>query len=970
MEKRPKLLIVYEKPTAEERTSKKQFFSDNHVFYSKFFAEEMSINDIAYMYLFPNKNVDPKAHYYSTINRLKPRCILLVGTVVLKEITRRTGVTNLEGQLITKLSFPEGIPVAITDARQKIKDLKAIADTMKPEVYKSKLKALKEKLVKAKEAPLVTCIRNPRSVMMANRSANLEYMAFIIKKIVKFATKWEKQNYDGNYVLVDNKEKMDWFAEEILKHKEVAVDIETATLGIKDKNSRVLCISFTWEKNQAAVIPWDPNDFPLKGSVKEYIKEATKIILEESNIKWITHNGKFDCSYLRSNGVKIPYPYFDTLIGHYIAITEEKGTHGLKRLSWLYTNKGGYEDCLEDLKKERKKVCAKYLKDYEKLEAGDPAAAEDYKNSIPELKAYIDTGLNFGSYAYIPFNMLWKYNAIDTVVTWDLYLKLKKRVDKNPNYKWLMYKLYMRSVRVFGEMEEYGALIDTDYVRKKKKKYKKKVDKLVKKLFKHKSIKQVEDIYYNREHRIWSREKSEKEKAYNKMLKAHKVLEDKYTPQIEALKDKRCSLPRNERQAITKKIAEVKKEWSTEKKTVTRVYPFKKVEPDRSNFKFNINSTDQLRTLFFTVLELKPYKTTANEDLTIFTTNQIKEREEDDKYSTDIHSLNYLSSQHDMPQLLLKYRQVFKLYNTYIKPAEGWIGRDGKIHPTHMLHGTETGRISCRNPNLQNIPTDDKVIKKFFIPTDPKGYIVQFDFSQAELRILTVYSREPFLIKAYKENKDIHREVAALLNDKPVDKITDDERSKAKTINFGIVYGMGPPALAAATGMDQEEAKDFIFTYFDRLPGVSLWKRSMITFAQNNRYVETIFGFRRRLYNILHEIAEERSKDERRAGNTPIQGTASQYAMYCLCLVYDEFKKKFKSRPFITVHDSIVVDTYEDELADVIETGLSIMEKKHFKWQIVDMKADAEIGSSWGSMHKLEDILNDDKKFTKDKGEN
>ena len=273
-----------------------------------------------------------------------------------------------------------------------------------------------------------------------------------------------------------------------------------------------------------------------------------------------------------------------------------------------------------------------------------------------------------------------------------------------------------------------------------------------------------------------------------------------------------------------------------------------------------------------------------------------------------------------------------------------------------MLFGTVTSRLSCGSPNLQNIPTKEKIIKNFFIPTDPNGFFVQLDLSQMELRILAIVSQEPFLLKAYKEGRDVHSEVAALLLNKKLEDVTEEERYKAKTLNFGIIYGMSPKKLAAETGMTKEEATNFIDDYYKKLPNIKRWKNATITYAQDHRYVKTLFGFKRRLYNILHSIDAERASAERKATNMPIQGTAGMYTLYCLCLIHDLFKEKnLKSKIVVTVHDSLGIDTFDKELEKVISIAQEKLEDKHFKWQTVPIKADVEVGPNWGEQIKLKD---------------
>ncbi len=337
--------------------------------------------------------------------------------------------------------------------------------------------------------------------------------------------------------------------------------------------------------------------------------------------------------------------------------------------------------------------------------------------------------------------------------------------------------------------------------------------------------------------------------------------------------------------------------------------------------KFNINSPKQLANILFDHLKLPPVKKTKT------------------GFSTDVEVLTELSRIHPLPQKILIYRELFKLKSTYIDGLRRYISEDGRIHPTFSQTTTATGRLSCYNPNLQNIPIRGdwgKKIREAFI--SPENYkLVSLDYSQIELRILAHLSGDENLKSIFIEDRDIHTEAAKALLQK--DEINDDERRIAKTVNFGIIYGISPYGLSKAIGIDIDEAKRMIESYYNRFPKVKEWQNKIIRFAKERGYVQTLLGRRRYIY------ADPTSNDAYRriAINTPVQGSAADLMKKAMIDIYEYLKGK-RSRMILQVHDELLFEVHENEmdiirdLKDLMENALDLS---------VPIVVEVGIGSNW-----------------------
>ena len=330
---------------------------------------------------------------------------------------------------------------------------------------------------------------------------------------------------------------------------------------------------------------------------------------------------------------------------------------------------------------------------------------------------------------------------------------------------------------------------------------------------------------------------------------------------------------------------------------------------DRS---FNINSTKQLGVLLFEELGLPVIKKTKT------------------GYSTDSEVLEALSDKHPIIPMIIELRALSKLNSTYINGMADLIDESGRIHSSFNQTVTTTGRISSSNPNLQNIPVrteEGKVIRKVFIPSDDDRLIVSADYSQIELRVLAHIAGDKNMIDAFKNGEDIHTKTASEVFGVPASEVTKEMRSRAKAVNFGIVYGISDYGLAKNTGTSRKEAKEYINSYLEKFPMVKQYMSDIVEIARAKGYVMTLFGRRRYLPDINSRNFAVRSFSERTALNTPIQGTAADIIKIAMVDVDEELRKRgLLSRLMLQIHDELIIDAKKDELEEVIEILRTRME--------------------------------------------
>lgn len=314
---------------------------------------------------------------------------------------------------------------------------------------------------------------------------------------------------------------------------------------------------------------------------------------------------------------------------------------------------------------------------------------------------------------------------------------------------------------------------------------------------------------------------------------------------------------------------------------------------------FNINSTKQLGVILFEKLGLKAKKKTKS------------------GYSTSEEVLNSLIDDNPIIEKILEYRGLMKLNSTYVDGLIPYINkRTGRIHSYFHQTITATGRISSTNPNLQNIPARDefgKNIKKAFKPE--KGYVyIDADYSQVELRVLAHISGDENMIRAFNNDEDIHREVASKVFDVPFEEVTKEQRSRAKAVNFGIVYGITSFGLAKQIGASRKQAQEYIDNYLEKYSGIKAFMEESVEMAKQNGYVETLFGRRRNVPELKSSNFMMREFGKRVAMNTPIQGTAADIMKIAMNNVYKELKaKNIDAKLILQVHDELLIEASEKD---------------------------------------------------------
>jgi DNA polymerase-1 len=347
---------------------------------------------------------------------------------------------------------------------------------------------------------------------------------------------------------------------------------------------------------------------------------------------------------------------------------------------------------------------------------------------------------------------------------------------------------------------------------------------------------------------------------------------------------------------------------------------------------FNINSTPQLRHVLFEKHQLPILKKTKTGP------------------STDYEVLEQLAAMgHEVPRLLIEYRELSKLKSTYVDALPGFIHpATGRIHTSFNQTGAATGRLSSSDPNLQNIPVRTQrgeAIRRAFVAA-PGGVLLTADYSQIELRLLAHLSGDPAFVEAFEQGGDIHRQTAAIIFGVPQDQVTSDMRARAKTINFATIYGQGAFALSRQLGITQEDAKRFIEQYFTRFAGVRAWLDRTVAEARERGYVETLFGRRRYIPELKDRNYNIRAFGERTATNSPLQGSAADVIKIAMISIAGALKEHgLASRMILQVHDELVFEVPHGEE----ETATELV-KRHMERAVqlrVPLVVSVGVGTNW-----------------------
>lgn len=361
-------------------------------------------------------------------------------------------------------------------------------------------------------------------------------------------------------------------------------------------------------------------------------------------------------------------------------------------------------------------------------------------------------------------------------------------------------------------------------------------------------------------------------------------------------------------------------------------------------YEINVNSSQQLAEALFTTLEL-PTQNVA--------------RTSTGRYSVAASVLEELKGKHPIIEYILEYRELAKLQSTYVDALPALINAEtGRVHTSYNQTGTVTGRISSSGPNLQNIPVRTPLgrrVRRAFIAR-PGWLLLAADYSQVELRVLAHISGDPGLLSAFRRGEDIHTTTAAAIFDVGLDQVSTDQRQFAKSINFGVVYGMSAYSLARSTGLTLAEAENFIAQYFERFPGVRRYLTRTVSKAKTEGYVETLLE-RRRYFPVLQSTSrgqdQARRRAEREAVNAPIQGSAADIINVAMLQLHRALnERQLQAQMIIQVHDELILEVPRDELERVAPLVCEIMESAYAL--DAPLKVDLKVGQNWEEMEPLE----------------
>jgi len=355
--------------------------------------------------------------------------------------------------------------------------------------------------------------------------------------------------------------------------------------------------------------------------------------------------------------------------------------------------------------------------------------------------------------------------------------------------------------------------------------------------------------------------------------------------------------------------------------------------------KFNLASPKQLGDILFDKLKIGGAK---------------QKKTKTGQYATGEEILSYLEKDNPIVKDILEWRQMVKLQSTYIDALPNQVDKKtGRVHTDYMQTVAATGRLSSNNPNLQNIPIRTergRLIRKAFIARDENYTLVSADYSQIELRIIAALSGEENMIAAFQNNEDIHRSTAAKVFNVPLEEVTKEQRSNAKTVNFGIIYGVSAFGLSNQTSLSRKESAELIEAYFATYPKLKSYMSNQVDFARENGYVQTVLGRRRYLKDINSANMIVKSGAERNAVNAPIQGSAADIIKIAMINIHKRLvSENWKSKMLLQVHDELVFDVHNSEL-EKIQPMIKHEMENAFKMD-VPLEVEIGVGKNWLEAH-------------------
>jgi DNA polymerase-1 len=406
------------------------------------------------------------------------------------------------------------------------------------------------------------------------------------------------------------------------------------------------------------------------------------------------------------------------------------------------------------------------------------------------------------------------------------------------------------------------------------------------------------------------------------------VLQNIETPLIEVLANMEWEGIRVDKDFLNAYSVELGKELDIIEEKITEL----------AGEKFNLDSPKQLGVILFEKLKI---------------TTEMK-KTKTGQYSTGEDVLQRYLHNHEIVPLILDYRELRKLKSTYIDTLPNMINPiTGRVHTNFMQAVAATGRLSSNQPNLQNIPirtSRGKEIRKAFVARDENHVLVSADYSQVELRIIAALSGDKNMIEAFQQGEDIHKATASKVFNVPLDEVTKDMRSKAKAVNFGILYGQGPFGLAQQLGISRTEAKNIIEAYYMQFAALKTYQHQAVEDCRSRGFVETVLGRRRFLPDINSSNAISRSFAERNAVNAPIQGSAADIIKVAMVKIQSALKNaNLKTRMVLQVHDELLFDTPKEEIEQVF--ALVKHEMENAVKLAVPLDVEIQAGNNWLEAH-------------------
>lgn len=728
--------------------------------------------------------------------------------------------------------------------------------------------------------------------------------------------------YD-NFKIIKTEKELDKLIKYCQQTGYASIDFETSGHDWHSPLGYPTILGVSFQPGSAWVIPLGHFDSPFKDNWEYYLGKFSKAVIENKEVVKMAHNVKFEMKWFTKYGYEIKGIIIDTMLAKYL-LDEEKPM-GLKPL------------------------VDRFIPQY-------MGYSEKYEGShLPWDKK--------------PLEPLSMYCALDCDLTFRLAMFLESQLIRNDLYP-LFRNLIMMAARVLDESEYYGMPVDREYLEGLIVRYETMISDKLNALQNNKYVKSVEK-HLNRE-RL-----SKYIGAIEEEVHDLKVERKKLKKELKSIKHKTKPKHLEKQKLLNRNISAITRKIANRNSKIERLSAgelttkgeLKLIEP------LNFSSPAQMIQLLYQSKKGFKFKV-------IRYTVDKKTKEESNTPSTDESVLLELKKKDKTGfiQNLLDYRGLTKLFSTYIKGIHEKLSVEDKVHTRYLIEGTVTGRLSSQQPNLQNVPRDTTAadIKKMFVP--PPGYLLlQADYSQAELRVMAAMAKEENMLTWFREGRDIHLAVALKKNgmedqyDRVLEILDKDdgseecihwkkERKYAKTINFGIIYGQGANKLSESLECSKEEAQEFLKEYFKLFPKIKKFIQKQHRLAHEQGHVRSLFGRKRRLPKIDSDKTFEVAEAERQSVNAPIQGAASDYALFSSVLVW-ELRRKNKINIELpqayTVHDSLGYWVKPEHVHEVVKQLTKICAnpetKEWFGFQInsVQMQVDFEVShSSWGELRK------------------